>query len=198
MMTKIILEGKDALNYIEMLNRIKELEQLVKKQSPLDVGASANSGVIKPEPQPDTLAGRIQRLRKEPKKTLSDAIDAEQPQQETVHRTDLPKDFIHDIEEEPASKPVVKHMENLLDPETSVHTPDQKNWIAFVEAGFPHVSKNKHWKPYEELAIVTASDMTEDYFSIATLAKFLGRTESSVKTKAINMGYKTKKGMIKS
>lgn len=187
-MTKIILEGQDAQNYIEMLNRIKELEELVKKQTPLDVGASANSGLIdKQEPiralYSEETCGKITAT-----KTLSEAIDQEQPKMEVITRTDLPKDFVHGIEEPPEL------------PGELGESKDEINWMLFVDSNQPHVSKDKKkWKDYEELAVNTAANQTDkNYFSIEVIAKYLGRTVSSVKTKAISMGYKTKKGMIKS
>lgn len=174
---KIILDGDDALNYISMVQRIKDLELLVRDTN------------ISPEVEEskDLTASDVRTAE------LDQAINDDMPVQEEIIK-DVPDNFIQGIEE--PEEAIASQERGEENKKSSI----DKEWRDFVDSNtIINEQKNKHWMDYEITAIENAVDKdSEKYYSLEVIATKLNRTVSSIKTKAINLGYRTKKGFIKS
>lgn len=181
-MTKIILEGQDALNYIEMLNRIKELEALASKQTVKNNSLEEPDDMLQVQP---AWGGPVYRVKLH-QDTLSDAIDKAQPQIVTEHK-DVPKEFTHVHND---------HFEKAIAEEP---TP-REQWVNIVNTGKGYSGREgKSWLEYEKLALELALEETDPkYYSLTVIATILGRSHDSVKSAVGRIfGYRVKNDMVR-
>jgi hypothetical protein len=90
-------------------------------------------------------------------------------------------------------KPEVTIIDDTIEP-----TLDD-TWKAFVNAGEPAINAPKtHWSETDSAVIENAIDKTDiKYYSVGALARFLNRSISAVRTRAItNYGAHIRNGMI--